>query len=76
MMSVLVNIVTLALWGVSNESDRNFLKGDTIVIVSSQTQYSITMSSKLAQVTFLEVFIYRCVVGVMLENLYICTHLL
>ncbi len=30
MGSVLVNIVTLAFWGVSNESERNFLNGDTI----------------------------------------------
>ena len=54
MGSVLVNI--LALRGVSNESDWNFLHGDTSHI--TQNQITLTnRSSKFCQVTFVEVFI-------------------
>ncbi len=54
--SVLVNMVTLALWGVLNESQRNSLNGDASHVTQNPTAL-MKRSSKLCQITFMEVFI-------------------
>ena len=46
MVSVLVNIVTLALGGISNECERNFLNGD----ISHVTPNQIAMKGKAIKV--------------------------